>query len=474
MASDTKTRQDSMLHITIVEDEPVVARGIIKYFELQGFYTEWVDNGLKAVKEIIRNQPDIVLLDLRLPGLDGLSVLQQLKEKMEVIPAVIVTSGHGEIEDAIAAFRLGAFDFFQKPASLAELDKVIRRTEQYVNLTRKYTKTTNQLQYLKKELAGKPVAELTGQSKHIETVRETIAIVAATNDTSVLITGESGTGKEVVARMIHEQSRRSSKNFVAVNCSALTESLFESELFGHVKGSFTGAISNRTGYFEYADEGTLLLDEIGELTPAIQAKLLRVLETRTFSKVGSTKLQSVNIRIIASTNQNLEEMLIKGTFRRDLFYRLNTIQIQLEPLRTRVEDIPLLTNYFIEKFSAMQEFRTGKATPEAYEYLMTQPLLGNVRELRNLIERACILARDGLVKPAHFKAFAAETETSADPGPTGLTLDETEKRTITIALATTSNRRAATARLLGITPQSLDRKLIKHRLTHLLKNPKTD
>lgn len=474
MNNNRKDKPEGNLYITIVEDEPVVARGLLKYFDLQGFQTEWVDNGLDAVSQITSHQPDIVLLDLKLPGLDGLAVLQQIKERMEVMPAVIVVTGHGELDDAITAFRLGAYDFFRKPASLSEIDAVIRRTEIFVNLSRKYQKASSQLQYLQKEIRSKPATELVGVSSHLQQLRNTIAIVANTADTSVLITGESGTGKEVVARLIHESSRRSAKNFVAVNCSALTESLFESELFGHVKGSFTGAVANRTGYFEYADEGTILLDEIGELSPAIQAKLLRVLETRTFSKVGSTREQSVNVRIIAATNQNLEAMLEKGTFRSDLFYRLNTFHLVLQPLRNRIDDIAPLADFFIRKFATLHGYKIPAISPDVYSYLMSLPLKGNVRELRNLTERACIVSQGATLRPPHFQIQnIGNTVPDADPGNL-LSLEFVEKRTIMTALALCAYRRAATARMLEITPQSFDRKLIKHQLTHLVKNPIPD
>lgn len=455
----------TQLNILIVEDEEPIANGLMGFLRLNPRYNpHWIGNGKDGLEYILKHSPDIVILDIKLPKLTGLEVLKQLKNRMDKMPVVIMVSGQGDMEAVIAAFRLGAYDYFQKPVSPKDLDQTIHRTEQYCKLVQALGEREKEVMFLKEQVGIASRHKLIGASKETRRVKALISTISKSSDACILITGESGTGKEVVARQVHQESERASHHFVAVNCTALSESLFESEMFGHVKGSFTGAVSDRTGFLEFANGGTLLLDEIAELKPELQVKLLRVLDARTYFKVGSTQERKFDVRVIAATNRNIDEMVANGSFRQDLLYRLNTFQIHLEPLRNRVDDIAPLSNYFLEEFSASKNQVKPLLTEGAKQALLTYNYPGNVRELRNAIERAWILSGGGEIIAEHFQFYKSPAKPENLFDNANLNLDEIEKYTFMQALKKCNYKRKETAVLLGLTPQSLDRRIIKHGL----------
>ena len=453
----------TQLNILIVEDEEAIANGLMGFLKLNPRYNpHWVGNGKEGLDYILRHSPDIVILDIKLPRLTGIDVLKSMKSKMEKLPVVIMVSGQGDMESVIAAFRLGAYDYFQKPVSPKDLDQTIHRTEQYCNLIKALGEREKEVMFLKEQVGNASRHKFIGASKDTRRVKALISTISQSSDACILITGESGTGKEVVARQIHQESERVKHHFVAVNCTALSESLFESEMFGHVKGSFTGAVTDRTGFLEFANGGTLLLDEIAELKPELQVKLLRVLDARTYFKVGSTQERKFDVRVIAATNRNIAEMVANGSFRKDLLYRLNTFHVHLEPLRNRVDDIAPLANYFLEEFSASKNQMRPQLTEGAKQALLTYSYPGNVRELRNAIERAWILSGGGEIVAEHFQFYKATPKSFNLFDNENLNLEEIEKYTILEALKKCNYKRKETSILLGLTPQSLDRRMVKY------------
>ncbi len=351
-------------------------------------------DGLTAVAALERNTYDCIIVDLDMPGLNGVQVIGKAKELSPDTEAVVLT-GKSSMESAIAALRHGAFDYLTKPCKLVEIEALLNRVIQKRELTNKFRALQRRL-----ETAEGP-CRLVGDSPSIERVKKLIAKVAPT-DSTVLILGETGTGKELVARAVHDQSARATMPFVAINCGALPESLIESELFGHRKGSFTGADEHRVGLFEVADGGTLFLDEIGELPKPMQAKLLRVLESGEIRRVGENQSLTVDVRVVCATHRRLEQMVEQGDFRQDLMFRVNTFEIQLSPLRERVEDIPQLAQHLLKRFR--QHLRTGDQlfTPEAMEKLQQHEWPGNVRELANAVEHASILCDELPIGAEHL------------------------------------------------------------------------
>ncbi|MFZ6006229.1 MAG: sigma-54-dependent transcriptional regulator [Nitrospirota bacterium] len=372
--------------VLIVDDEEGIRESLSGILEDEGYDVLTASSGEDALAITKEHMPDIVFLDVWLPEMDGLETLPRLKEIDANIP-VIMISGHGNIEIAVKATRLGAYDFLEKPLSLEKVIITAKRA-----LERKILEEENRS--LKENIIKK--CRLIGDSEKIRTLRQQIEMAAQSNS-RVLILGESGTGKELVARLLHEKSQRASGPFVEVNCAAIPQELIESELFGHEKGAFTGATERKSGKFELADRGTLFLDEIGDMTLQTQAKVLRVIETQAFQKVGGSKNIKVDVRIIAATNKNLMEEVKNGNFREDLYFRLNVIPIIVPPLKERSDDIPLLIKHFIELFASENGIRQKEITPDVVKTFQDYYWPGNIRELKNAVERLMIMISSDVI-----------------------------------------------------------------------------
>jgi two-component system nitrogen regulation response regulator NtrX len=369
-----------MSSILIVDDESSIRDSLRGVLEDEGFRADAVGNGEQCLHVLADQHFDVVLLDVWLPGMDGLETLRKIRE-LEAPPEVIMISGHGTIETAVRATKLGAYDFLEKPLSVDRTLNLVRHAIDAKNLRRENRD-------LKRQLQAKSV--IAGNSVPMKALRQQIAIMAPTNG-RVLIYGESGTGKELVAHAIHAQSLRKDERFVEVNCAAIPEDLIESELFGHKQGSFPGATSEKEGKFQQSSGGTLFLDEVGDMSLKTQAKVLRTLDEQRFTPVGSSEPITVDVRVIASTNKDLEEEISRGNFREDLFYRLNVIPFFVPPLRERKEDVPLLARHFLKEFAAAYGKRPREISDDAVQALTRYSWPGNVRELRNLIERIVIM-----------------------------------------------------------------------------------
>jgi two-component system, NtrC family, nitrogen regulation response regulator NtrX len=378
-------------YLLVVDDEAGIRESLSSILEDEGYHVEAVGSAEEALERSASGEIEVVLLDVWLPGMDGLEALSRMQASTRP-PAVIMISGHGTIETAVRATKLGAFDFLEKPLSLEKVVVLVRNAIQQRRL-----EDENQL--LRTELGHR--YQVIGESVPMKALRQQIAVTAPTNG-RVLIYGESGTGKELVARTLHAASLRNKGPFVEVNCAAIPEELIESELFGHIKGSFTGASEDKIGKFQKADSGTLFLDEIGDMSLRTQSKVLRVLEEQRFERVGSNETLSVDVRVIAATNKNLEQEIARGAFRQDLFYRLNVIPFFVPPLRDRNEDIPTLAKYFLREFSSEYSKKTRELSDAALEILIRYPWPGNVRELRNLVERLVIVCPQARIDPQHL------------------------------------------------------------------------
>lgn len=374
--------------ILVVDDEQAIRNVLRDILEFEQYTVLEATSGVEALKKLETNAIDLLFLDIKMKGMDGMEVLETLRNQGNTIPVIMLT-GHGTIETAMQATRLGAYDFMEKPPDLNRLLVSVRNALEKGVLVEKNTK-------LRKKVNG--VTEILGTSRAIEHIKQTIAKVAPT-EARVLITGENGTGKELVARWIHEQSRRNQAEFVAVNCAAIPTDLLESELFGHEKGAFTGADKQRIGKFELAHEGTLFLDEIGDMSMEAQAKVLRALQEGVITRVGGNERIKVDVRVIAATNKDLNEEIEKGNFREDLYHRLAVIPIHVPPLRERKEDIPALAEAFLNALSQSEITFSGKKfSKEALEKLKTFDWSGNVRELQNVVERLAILSDENEIK----------------------------------------------------------------------------
>jgi two-component system nitrogen regulation response regulator NtrX len=373
-------------HILIVDDEPAIQSTLRGVLEDEGYRVSAVGGGQDALALLADESPDLVFLDIWMPGLDGLDTLARIT-RLRPESAVVMISGHGTIETAVKATRLGAYDFIEKPLSLEKTLLIVTRALEHARLARENAA-------LRARLAER--AEIIGESLAMRHLREQIAMAAPTNG-RVLVCGENGSGKELVARAIHALSARREQPFVEVNCAAIPEELIESELFGHERGAFTGALARRRGRFELADRGTLFLDEIGDMSLKTQAKVLRALEEQAFERVGGRETIKVDVRVIAASNQDLTTLIAGARFREDLYYRLNVIPIDVPPLRARREDVPLLVDHFIQVFCAENGKRLKTVSPEALAYFLAYEWPGNVRELRNMVERLVIMApRDAI------------------------------------------------------------------------------
>ncbi len=410
-------------------------------------------DGRTAITALQEDTFDVVLVDWDMPGANGLEVIAKAKELVPDAFRVILT-GKGTVDTAVAALREGAFDFLKKPCKLVEIDALLTRIVEHRELTRRCQALEHQVRHLERG------ARLIGSSPQMDEVRELIRRVAPTTST-VLIRGETGTGKELVARSVHDLSTRCDAPFVAVNCGALPENLIESELFGHRKGSFTGASDNRVGLFEVASGGTLFLDEIGELPKSLQAKLLRVLESGEIRRVGENEAVTVDVRLVCATHRNLDQMVAAGEFRQDLVYRINTFEILLPALRDRIGDIRELAEHLLKRFRPNQGPPSELIQEDAIELLVSHVWPGNVRELANVLEHAIILSDDGPITaadlPPHFMDHRLVGDATSNPGPE--TLRETEQRAIQDALERTGGNKSRAAEQLGISLKTLYNKL---------------
>src|SRR5579872_2065667 len=411
------------------------------------------ESGLKLLRE---NTVNLVVTDLKLPGMDGLEFLQTIKRLNAALPVVVMTA-FGSVETAVEAMKAGASDYVLKPFSLSEMRMVIHK-ELDVHKLREENRSL-------REALGKRYAHpnVVARSTKMQEVLATVDRVALTNST-VLLGGESGVGKDLIARAIHEKSRRASGPFIKINSTAIPENLLESELFGFEKGAFTGAVASKPGKFELADKGTLFLDEIGDVPPATQVKLLRVLQEREFERLGGTRTVKVDVRLIAATNRDLREALEQGTFREDLYYRLNVVPIDIAPLRERKEDIPDLVNLFISRFDDESRKTIEGITPQAMQVLVNYHWPGNVRELQNIVERACALAKGNVLEAAdiHLDQRPAKAA-NGHPGflPDGMTLEQWEDEMVQEALRRAGGNKSQAARLLGLSRNALRYRLSK-------------
>ncbi|AEF93445.1 two component, sigma54 specific, transcriptional regulator, Fis family [Desulfotomaculum nigrificans CO-1-SRB] len=433
--------------VLVIDDEERMCWALERALSHEGYQVITTTRGVQGVSLAQEMDPSIVVLDLKMPDLDGIEVLRKIKDFNPNIPVIMITA-HGTIETAIEAMKIGATDYITKPFKLEEL-KVVIKQALHVN------QLENQVEFYRKELSKK-YGKMIGQSDCMKEVSLLIRQVAKTNAT-VLITGESGTGKEVAAVEIHQNSNRADKPFVAVNCAALPEQLLESELFGHEKGAFTGALHKKKGRFEIADKGTIFLDEIGEMPISMQVKLLRVLQERSFERLGGTETITVDVRIIAATNSDLAAAIAKGTFREDLYYRLNVMRINLPPLRERKEDIPLLVNHFLSKFDPSH---SKKISSDAMKILSRYNWPGNIRELQNVIERALIVCQGTEIQPVHLpRELLDSVEENQLPvlnlPENGFSLEELEKQLIIKALEKHNFNQTRAAQFLGISRATL-------------------
>ncbi len=433
--------------ILLVDDEQNILKTVKIGLEAAGFEVIGFSDPLEALGALQEHSFDIAFFDLKMEPMDGIRLLEESRKHSPETIVVIMTA-HGTIDSAVEAIKKGAFDYLQKPFEYSELKHFVERVYEY-HLLKK------EVRQLREELAlHRGTGDIITRSPSMRPVVELARQVAPGNIT-VLIEGESGTGKDLLARLIHDHSVRERKPFVQVNCAALPEALLESELFGHVKGAFTGAVKDRQGRFEAADTGTIFLDEVTELPTPTQAKLLRFLQSREFERVGESTTRKVDVRVIAATNKNLEEAVKGGTFREDLFYRLNAIRLKLPPLRERADDIPLLVQHFLQKFGGRNEISSG-----AMNALKSYSWKGNIRELEHVIERAVLLARH---EPILLHHLPEEFQKSGDAMEKSLSLEEMEKQHIIRVLRTATDLEDAAA-ILGIDPATLWRKRKKYGL----------
>ncbi len=434
--------------VLIVDDEEGIRESLSGIFEDEGYNVLTSSSGEEALRILKEQNPELILLDVWLPGIDGVQTLKDIKNMKPDLP-VIMISGHGNIELAVKATKMGAYDFLEKPLSLERVLLAAKRA-----LERQTLEIENKT--LKHDLIKK--WRLTGNSQKMNQLREQIDMAAQSNS-RVLILGESGSGKELVAHILHVKSNRVDKSFVEMNCAAIPQELIESELFGHEKGSFTGAFERKKGKFELADQGTLFLDEVGDMSLSTQSKVLRVIETQEFQRVGGNKNIKVDVRIITATNKDLGEEVRKGNFREDLFYRLNVIPILVPPLRHRKDDIPALIEYFLKYFAAEYGQKPKKITSEALKLLEAYDWPGNIRELRNVIERVVIMTPADTVTPKNIVIGESARSDYFTFGTLREARDSFEKDFITKKLEENNWNISRTAELLNIERSNLHKKI---------------
>jgi DNA-binding NtrC family response regulator len=461
--SSPATTARTAIRVLIADDEENQRSGLAGMISSWGFTTETACDGREALEQLAAFEPHVLLTDLMMPRMDGYELLRELRAQSSAVPAIVITA-FGNIETALATMHeLGAFWFMEKPIQATSLRYLIERASQQKNLTEQAERLARQLSY------QGVLCDLAGQSQPMQEIFSLIRQVAPSK-AAVLITGESGTGKELVARAIHQLSPRSAGPFIAINCAAMPETLMESELFGHEKGAFTGAVERRAGCFELAQNGTLLLDELAEMPVGTQAKLLRVLEDSRVRRLGGKSEMVVDVRVIASTNRKPEEAVQKGLLREDLYYRLNVFGLELPPLRARLDDIPVLAEAILSEINRKHGCKITGLDQNVLVRLQSHHWPGNVRELRNVLERASILARTGMLGGEHLPHSIGSAGPRAAPAamqagpdgiviPIGSTIDQAEKSLILMTLAHTKNNKTKAAEILGISLKTLFNKL---------------
>jgi DNA-binding NtrC family response regulator len=444
------------LKIVVVDDDPALLEIVTAYLDMEGFEVTGATNGASALILSKRIDPDIVITDIRMPEKDGLTLTAELKAYNSAID-VIVMSAFSDKDSILQALKLGVVDYLIKPFDMLELRSRVR------NLAEKYEIRRREAQLRLAHARHQFEKHIIGASALMKDIFDTV-IKLSNSDCNVLITGESGSGKELIARAIHNSSPRCDREYVVVDCGSLNDNLLESELYGHVKGAFTGAQYNKSGFLERAHRGTLMLDEINSSSPAFQSRLLRVIEEGEFKKVGSTETIRVDIRFISVSNASLEERVAEGGFRQDLYYRLNVVKIPVPALRERPEDIPAIVQHFVEEFAGSDPSRLVKVSDEAFEYMTQYDWPGNVRQLRNVVERALVIGNKKELLPVDLPPeIARPTRRTILTGETSLqTLKHAEDEMILKALKTTNGHREDAARLLGISVRTLYRKLRRY------------
>ncbi len=430
--------------ILVVDDEAIIRESLRDWFNDAGYQVLTAENGPQALEIMEKDKPSIAVVDLVMPGMDGIELLKKVKEVSPNVDVIIITA-YASIPTAIAAIREGAYDYIEKPFSPEKVELLINKLVEHQRLIEENISLHQQLEKRYR------FENIIAKSAKMQQIIELIKVVAKSNAT-VLITGESGTGKELVARAVHSQSYRKDKTFVPVSCAALPESLLESELFGHEKGAFTGAHAQRKGKFEFANRGTLFLDEIGEMSANIQVHLLRVLEAKEFTRVGGNELIRVDVRVISATNKDLEKTIASGQFREDLYYRLNVVTIELPPLRERKEDVLLLAQHFLKKFTVENQKEISGFSPEVTDFLLRYQWPGNVRELENTIERAVILTQNSNIEITDLLQKNSPLVSST---LTGRSLKDVERSHILNIINETGGNYSEAARILAVSRATL-------------------
>ncbi|MEI6899491.1 MAG: sigma-54 dependent transcriptional regulator [Bacteroidota bacterium] len=461
--SDGTHPEVNTLKVLILDDEKQLTEELHEFLENRGFVAFEAQTGEQGLALLERVNIDLMILDVRLPGMNGLDILKLVRTKFPAMEVIII-SAHGDMDTVIKAMRLGAIDYLRKPFRHLDVQLAIERTEKFLLLQQKMRLLEEKSSLISKNLSAMIERSFIGVSLKLQDVLETAMIAAQFPDTNVLITGESGTGKENIARIIHFESSRKNNLFWAVNSSSITDSLLESEFFGHKKGSFTGALSDKKGFFEICDQGTLFLDEIADMPMNLQAKILRAIEEKTITRVGDTNKTPTNFRIISATNRNLNDLVDEKIFRLDLMHRLNTLQIQMPPLRDHSEDIEPLLNYFVEDFSHKFNKPVPKVGKEVVHLLKSYLFPGNVRELKNMAERAVILCRTGFLTVRDFPVELKEHKKQKDTEPAKLDIKMNEVELIRQALKECAFNQKNTADKLGITRDALIRRMKKYSI----------
>jgi DNA-binding NtrC family response regulator len=450
------------IHILVVDDEPLIRRSLSEFLTLEGYSASSASNGKEALSLLKKFKADIILSDIQMPNMDGMQLLKEIKERKCLAPVILMT-GYGTIDNAVSAIQMGAYDYITKPIIDNEIKILLKRLVKEKNIIDENAR-------LKKELSESRRDSFCGIAGADEKMRKIYSLIEAICGTraTVLIHGESGTGKRLIAHAIHNcDEHQKNKPFIEVSCGALTETLLESELFGHVKGAFTGAIKDKPGRFELANGGTIFLDEIDAFTPALQVKLLRVLQEGEFEKVGDNQTIKVDVRVITATNQNLEKLIEQNKFRKDLYYRLNIIAIELPPLRQRKGDIPLLADELIKRHARLVNKNIKGISPEAMAALMNCDWPGNIRELENVIERAVILCKNDTITPQDFPKCLNKKIPENEPAAScklKKALQEPERDLLVKALESMNWNRNETAKSLGINRTTLYKKMLRFGL----------
>jgi len=457
--------------ILIVDDDPRICFAFQQTFEMPQYKTLIASSGTQAIQLVRKENPEIVFMDIAMPGLGGFEALEEIKSSHPGLPVVIIT-GFGNMQTAIQAMQSGAFDYLTKPLDIEKVRLTAQRAFELQSMRQQIDDLQRQL----KEKNTRPATELIGQSPLMQEVFKKIGMVSTTpNTTNVLITGATGTGKELVAKVIHESGPNAGEPFIAINCTVLPETLLESELFGHEKGAFTGADFSKPGKFEVAGNGTLFLDEIGDMPVSLQKKLLRVIQERNFERLGSNRLIPLNAQIIAATHHNLLDSIREDRFRSDLYYRINVIEIKLPLLRDRREDIPLLANYFLAKYNERFGKRVTHISDEVIEALSRNDFPGNIRELENLVERAVALERGNVLTPSCFPLEILRSVSGQSKNFPGsefnfnsskqAVIEEFERKFLTNRLKESNGNVSEAARISGIERQSFQRLMKKYNLS---------